>query len=992
MLRVGDARNGRVILTGPGMKRSAEPITAQRKMNRKLKKKQRLLQQQQEEEEGVDGNGSSSSDDDDDGPITTPVTPIWQIREQRIRAAAALTEDDARQLRHAMGALEAPYDGGIGLAINNARFLKSASSLFKQQRAKSTWYDDCTGFDDKLRLLRMRPLQLHDIHIHFEALLVPTFSPHFTRLIPFSTADLSVYSTSRLDDVIGCLSDTMRDTKAPKHLQYAAARAMDKTIPYLAIRQYNDRQSKLPPTERGPSLAVPANNHCSVICEANLPSFHRAYFEVVYGRDCDTTTPWHHTASKTPTRAGVSRIFSDMYYRYMVAYPGFMEQAVFITICGFLGNYETTKDRAGPWLRQITQAIFNPTIVPLDPILCPPDQWPSTRQRFFALLFSQPLDRLSVHTTREYWFHLVATSPALSIHYRKIIPNYDDVQAATFDTMAQVRAYLESNLLHASGTITYEEILAAKPLIKRKGGARKWQKELAYITDSGYEKCKGFSFRRTVAPPLSELRTVHGKIPATLAWVAKTGSSVYMDGPPSADEKCSMTRRAKRLRQAQSNPSATLANRAKAERYVADLAADFDSRVDSGEAGPLFSRIFDGVTGSASEDCIPVTRDRIIGHHDRYLRMTIPHIPDYLSSQDVFEIVCELIKDCGASRLIIERLVQVTSPITHSGTNDRLTVLLGAIRTLGPYTYNLAQVAAGIRESGCGLSVYALPIEIQINQRRALATRYHLPPDTDVMPLIPTHFFWCGVCGVVYSVGYGTIRSKKHRFSHGLQEVEMDSSTGEVYCNDNTTVGSVSCQDQPLSRVRIDGYVLRLNGASYTICAQPMCGMLFKIEPATATSTSYGPQCLRCFAESRRHHYSIPRFVSSVLQTRYRETPDSEELIPPPLLCFLCDRRPLRLNRDITIMGKNTFICHRPFHGVLRWKHLLYETLKREGHSTLIEEEGEDAEPTETEMRVRVLAVSHEKAHRASELQRKLARSKRDARQWKRADALRKHR
>lgn len=112
------------------------------------------------------------------------------------------------------------------------------------------------------------------------------------------------------------------------------------------------------------------------------------------------------------------------------------------------------------------------------------------------------------------------------------------------------------------------------------------------------------------------------------------------------------------------------------------------------------------------------------------------------------------------------------------------------------------------------------------------------------------------------------------------------------------------------------GKLLCYKDAVYTVCAQPECGMLFKINMFTATMNKYGPRCTSCTEIARDSYHNLPGFIRQLSQGLIRASgvlsaeDGKREIITASKLCCICNEE-VKLDRPIYVYGCDLFVCHR---------------------------------------------------------------------------------
>jgi hypothetical protein len=240
----------------------------------------------------------------------------------------------------------------------------------------------------------------------------------------------------------------------------------------------------------------------------------------------------------------------------------------------------------------------------------------------------------------------------------------------------------------------------------------------------------------------------------------------------------------------------------------------------------------------------------------------------------------------------------------------------------------------------------------------------------------------------VYTVGQGISKSVKHQYTHGLQEADVVAETGAIYCHNGKQDGSDACVAQELSAVRMDGAIVRLDNDMYTICAQPTCGSVFKIDACNTSSDQYGPRCAACTLDANAATFPIPMFVSRILQNRLRPTglparnPAELDAITEARVCAMCEK-PLKLNRHIYLFGHDTYMCSRHKGAPLRMVQSCM--LAAFGPDPpLIDEEASDAALANHKLRVESLIKAVKKRCQEDKMRRDAAKSANLAKRQKR--------
>jgi hypothetical protein len=538
---------------------------------------------------------------------------------------------------------------------------------------------------------------------------------------------------------------------------------------------------------------------------------------------------------------------------------------------------------------------------------------------------------------------------------------------------------------------------------------RPWQCRLRDITELCYKKSKEKSYRKAPLPDIENFKKAVGRCTPTMGFLpAAPKMKVYFTGEPTPNEKCEYTRRARREKKkaaATAAPmpppppkshekkeakgdaslesstsdaplpknltahiakvaSASALEEAKSEAAKARARLE-SNRIDAierdyvrMELGPIYERrVLRREAGAKTPGAVPLTRDRITIQHDVFLRKHILAARSLLgittSTPVVFQLVCQLIARCGASVEGIQRLIQLANSWSVGTFSRRAWEdLLQHASNVFPYTYNLMMASCGIWCGGGGfqLRVYPLSQEMRAAQLKSTAYRFRVPVEAKTG--LPTHlsegqttFTWCEVCGTIYTVGFDTIRSKKHRFTHGLQGCVVDTKTWQPYCKNTLRIGSTYCKNQPLRRYTgLPGNAVEMGGKMYTICAQPKCGMLFLMDSNYTSHNRHGPRCFFCTIEYVASKHRLPSFVLRLLQGWIRpscvmeddDTPDSDKLHPPKT-CLLCEKS-LSLNDPIHIFGVNLYVCNHKSHGVKHWKAKAVARIVKHGIPLLIDE------------------------------------------------------
>ena len=119
------------------------------------------------------------------------------------------------------------------------------------------------------------------------------------------------------------------------------------------------------------------------------------------------------------------------------------------------------------------------------------------------------------------------------------------------------------------------------------------------------------------------------------------------------------------------------------------------------------------------------------------------------------------------------------------------------------------------------------------------------------------------------------------------------------------------------------------------------------------------------------------------------------ECILPPLKCFLCSVKPLRLDRPIYMFTPTTFICHRK-HGVQYWEKSVRYELRRHNISTIIEDvkvsidvNGVPTLMDKTAVIEQIIMKIYQMT-KDTQQKRQLDRNKKQAANWKRYESNRK--
>lgn len=327
--------------------------------------------------------------------------------------------------------------------------------------------------------------------------------------------------------------------------------------------------------------------------------------------------------------------------------------------------------------------------------------------------------------------------------------------------------------------------------------------------------------------------------------------------------------------------------------------------------------------GVLDPDAIPLTRDRICMVHDAMLRKCIPHIHPRAEGMNAFLQISECISHLGAPREGVDKMYKIAKD-NDDGlyTEEEWKGQIREFRSQYPYTFDLFHAAATIRCTAPRLITEELPQHILVNQGKAIAQRYELLPYNS--PLVPhalpwsaSHLYYCGVCGMIYSIIQKIVRPGMSEYTHGFRNVHVDLTDMTLWCRRQRREGSLACADQPLLEVPSLGRLLYLRQRGYTLCPQPGCGMLFAISTYAAPANEYGLSCQICTAKMKSRRHMIPQVVIDLTQGAIRPSGalldfDMREgaAIPPPQRCYKCDRA-INLTRRVGIFGLHTFLCHR---------------------------------------------------------------------------------
>jgi hypothetical protein len=964
---------------------------------------------------------------------------------------------------------------GVAYSLGGSKFLKSAATNHRAKAASAEWWlSGCERFDRRLETVRMNPWRREMLYRLFDTFKL-TWMDHvgtFRYFLCDTGLISSRSSTTAIAALIAYCETIMIDPLQTTDTRFAAALAIDCILPHsippppppsvpavaAAASTRTPKRSTVPP------VSTPVHTHigwCEVVADFNLPNFQEAFMSVLY-RNNEPNNPWDHTISKLLPRAGASRTFELMIWRYMDQLPLYQTQIIRIMICGLLGNYRFTghDHRANARVRRIIYSMFHPTLIAASPEGIPQHEWLTVKAKLFYLLFSLPVGRLCLLVMREYAIYCIEGNPALRRCIDDVLPNYKEFRRHTMEGMDRVRDYLNENLFvldNDDGTMSWKEIDRSHPITRRQKDQiqppppddddekdekkkeeegdvphRPWQRDLHFITEESYKKIKEDSYRK---PGLSEIETFRkaaGKCPPSVAFIRNVPIHLQfcLTGDPTPNEKCDTTRKANRLKKKEEKQKSTPTEKKKKgpkkkkKRSHDDMDDDddddepvarrpmegdiaYDARIAHRKAtkeaeeeeeeknqlgqaraardelhrasikeqlgAEIAARILPRELGLATPGVIMLTRSRITVEHDIFMRRHLGTInPRMFTNRYVFMIICELIIRCGASPGGVIRFKQLANHATDSRYPGRVwDILLRDISMPYPYTYNLLLAACGMWSGNGGgyrLFTQNLYEDAHLNQLRAIGARFQSPVDEKTgLPLAISEdmaaFYWCKVCGTIYTVGYDTIRSKKYRFTHGLRGCKVDTATWRPYCKNDFEHGSSNCQGQPLEHeTEVPGKVLHLGGKLYTVCTQPRCGMLFKVDNNYTSYNSRGPRCFFCTIEHIAARHTIPVHIQRLLQNWIRpsgvlenDIPSAEENLPP-LKCAICERT-LALNKHIYIFGVGIYVCNKRNHGTVRWAEKIRTKLERISIPTLVDDTLAAAAAQERHERVKRLVL-----------------------------------
>ena len=403
---------------------------------------------------------------------------------------------------------------------------------------------------------------------------------------------------------------------------------------------------------------------------------------------------------------------------------------------------------------------------------------------------------------------------------------------------------------------------------------------------------------------------------------------------------------------------------------------DAEEKAIQEELGEQVTNVTDGIPWVVPRhrvgevrDAVPLTRDRITMEHDALLRRFSEMLPREISDDKAFECICMLLPHLGASTSGIREIKRVAEMFSAGVlTGKEWDSNIMRIRASFPYTYNLVIASAGIWTQQCRVSLSQLPRDIHVAQLRAVAVRYNIPLPRSIdlapemLPEIPVALHYCKVCKRIYSIHRNRSRASVSRgtYTNGLQDVSACLITGQVFCHRPIVTGSASCLAQPLESIRVDGKIIEFGDQLYTICPQPNCGILSVIDHYSVSYNEHGIACSACTEKRKTLLHSLPAYIIRVLQNWIRPSGVAPresieaEMILPPLKCFVCGRD-LKLNQDIEVWGRDTFICKRHYSGATA------RDMKRHIHYRMgclgIENSVTDTDSDDTERTVRNLIL-----------------------------------
>jgi chaperonin cofactor prefoldin len=402
-------------------------------------------------------------------------------------------------------------------------------------------------------------------------------------------------------------------------------------------------------------------------------------------------------------------------------------------------------------------------------------------------------------------------------------------------------------------------------------------------------------------------------------------------------------------------------------KLEADLEEERTMKMELGEDND--SMVVSRAVGATLPDAIPLTRERITMEHDQRIRHYMNRLPLTVMEDVAFYYAMEVIRSCGKSSDSALNHIEILATSSNQGKDTRVAWAheLNDLRMREPYTYNLLQACTTVLYGTGRIEMYDLPSYVMQHQIRAISHRYQIPlptnHGTELSKFIYKDIlciFWCSVCHTIHSIGQGIRRSNKRAYTQGMQDARYDARTKQFYCKNDRVIGSSACRNQPLLCEVIVGKIFILQGEMHTFCAQPNCGMLFKMDRYTSTFTKYGPQCLPCALIAWASFHRVPQFVIRILQCWIRPSgllPGDDlkaEMIQPPLPCCICGRS-VRIDKCVTVFGKKVVVCHNPKHPVVRkigngfftehMGHYVREKLIERGLPTFIDENAPEGSP-----------------------------------------------
>lgn len=226
-----------------------------------------------------------------------------------------------------------------------------------------------------------------------------------------------------------------------------------------------------------------------------------------------------------------------------------------------------------------------------------------------------------------------------------------------------------------------------------------------------------------------------------------------------------------------------------------------------------------------------------------------------LTPPQIFFKVLDVLQACGLNDTqtrIVKAVVRdlQTGAITAREYKQRF----WSLREKIPHAYNLLQTAVELtREHQRVRVICILSADTIKRQLDAIACRFGTTDCT--FPRDSVLFYYCHVCGMIYSLLRDYSTSYVNNYRHGLREAFLSYLDDQVHCRRTKKNHRGACGKEPLKCISLIGILLYYCGKKILLCPQPRCGMPMVLDssldgrPGQKTKpifNEWGPMCYDC--------------------------------------------------------------------------------------------------------------------------------------------------